>query len=88
MLWGYPSSMNADYAALTPWGQLAGALIMFVVLGFIPGYLCAGLLNALGRLRIPREIELAGLDFSDNAAVRADTSALQAAELAATRELN
>ena len=44
MLWGYPSSMNADYAAITPWGQLAGAVIMFFVLGFVPGYIAAVLL--------------------------------------------
>ena len=62
LLWGYPSSANAGYAPITPWGQAAGALIMFVVLGFIPCYITAWLLKRLGILRIPAAVELAGLD--------------------------
>ena len=41
MLWGYPSSPNTDFAPITPWGQLAGAVIMFGVLGLLPGFLVA-----------------------------------------------
>ena len=64
VLWGYPSSANAGYAKITPWGQLAGAAIMFVGLGFIPCWIAAWALKKLGLLRIPREVELAGLDHT------------------------
>jgi hypothetical protein len=33
------------------------------VLGFIPGWVTARILNAFGALRIPRQIEIAGLDI-------------------------
>ena len=29
----------------------------------IPGYIIARVLNGIGKLRIPREVELAGLDY-------------------------
>jgi hypothetical protein len=48
---------------VTPWGQLIGAIIMFWVLGFIPGYVLSWILNKAGLLRVPREVELAGLDY-------------------------
>ncbi len=63
ILWGYPSSPFEGYAVITPWGQLAGAVIMFFVLGFLPGFIAAKILNSFGILRIPREVELAGLDI-------------------------
>ncbi len=63
ILWGYPTSPNPNYALITPWGQFMGALIMFGLLGFLPGFLVAKILNHLGMLRIPREIELVGLDI-------------------------
>ena len=66
VLWGYPSSPFEGYAAITPWGQLAGALIMFFVLGFIPGLIAAKILNAVGLLRIPKEVEMAGLDITSS----------------------
>ena len=62
VLWGYPSSPNPEYASITPWGQLIGAIIMFFVLGFLPCYLVGALLKKLGVLRIPVAIELAGMD--------------------------
>ncbi len=63
MLWGYPSSPFEGYAPITPWGQFAGAIIMFFVLGFVPGWTVSKILQSFGMLRIPREIELAGLDI-------------------------
>jgi Amt family ammonium transporter len=33
------------------------------VLGFIPGWVAAKILDGLGLLRVPREVELMGLDF-------------------------
>ena len=74
MLWGYPSSPFEGYAVITPWGQMAGAFIMFVVLGFIPAWIVSKILHGMGMLRIPREIELAGLDI-DSEIVREDEAA-------------
>ncbi len=62
VLWGYPSSPNVDYANINPVGHFIGALIMFGLLGFLPGWVVAKILHALGSLRIPKAIELAGLD--------------------------
>jgi Amt family ammonium transporter len=64
MLWGYPSSPFEGYAAITPWGQFIGAIIMFFVLGFVPAWILSKILQARGLLRIPREIEMAGLDIN------------------------
>lgn len=63
MLWGYPSSPFEGYASITPWGQFIGAIIMFGVLGFLPAFVASKILNALGMLRIPQELEMAGLDI-------------------------
>jgi ammonia channel protein AmtB len=49
---------------VTPWGQFIGAIIMFWVLGFIPGYILSWILKKVGLLRIPREVEIAGLDHT------------------------
>ena len=62
VLWGYPSSPNPEYASITPWGQLLGAIIMFGLLGFLPCFIVAGVLKRAGLLRIPFEVEIAGLD--------------------------
>ena len=62
VLWGYPASPNPDYATITPWGQTVGAFIMFFVLGFLPCFVIGALLKRFDLLRIPREVELAGLD--------------------------
>ena len=85
VLWGYPSSANPAYASITPWGQLTGAIIMFFVLGFAPCYLVGWALKKLGMLRIPRAIELAGMDHSVLAQVEADAEELHRAELAVIR---
>lgn len=63
VLWGYPSSPFEGYATVNPVGMAVGAFIMFFVLGFLPAYIGASILNAGGLLRIPREVELMGLDF-------------------------
>ena len=65
LLWGHPSSPFEGYAAITPWGQFIGAIIMFFVLGFIPTFIVAKILKACDVLRIPMEIELAGLDLTE-----------------------
>lgn len=62
VLWGAPSSPYADFAAISPLGNFLGACIMFIVLGFIPTYILALILKSFGLLRVPKEIEIAGLD--------------------------
>ena len=54
---------GSTYATINPLGQFLGAIIMFFVLGLIPGYIIAKVLNGMGKLRIPREVEIAGLDY-------------------------
>ncbi len=69
---GYPSSgysvgsmwVGTDYAPINPLGMFIGAIVMFVVLGLIPGWCIAKILQLMGKLRIPREAELAGLDYN------------------------
>jgi ammonium transporter, Amt family len=65
VLWGTPSSAFEGYAAINPLGQLVGAVIMFGVLGFLPAWVLCAIFKAAGVLRIPREIELVGLDIAD-----------------------
>ncbi len=74
VLWGYPAAApvtaNAawfgntpeGFPAVNPLGNLLGAIIMFFVLGFLPTYGLAKLLDRFGLLRVPRAVELAGLD--------------------------
>ena len=78
VLWGHPSSPYEGFAAINPLGQLVGAVIMFGVLGFLPAWIVAKILHSQGLLRIPREIEVLGLDFLNNKeaeAARADVVA-------------
>ena len=37
---------------------------MFFVLGFFPGLIVSKILQGMGMLRIPREIEMVGLDIN------------------------
>ena len=66
VLWGHPASPYEGFASITPWGQFIGAVIMFWVLGFLPAFIIAKILNGMNLLRIPREVELLGLDFGSN----------------------
>jgi ammonia channel protein AmtB len=66
VLWGVPSSPYEGYAAINPVGQFIGALIMFVGLGFLPGFILAKMQAAAGVLRIPEEVELEGLDYAEH----------------------
>ncbi len=63
VLWGQPSSPYEGYAAINPLGQFIGAIIMFFVLGFVPAWIGAKVLNSFGVLRVPAKVELEGLDF-------------------------
>ena len=74
VLWGAPSSPYEGYATINPLGQLFGAIIMFGLLGFLPGWALAKIQQAAGVLRIPREVELQGLDFVENKVSKAAQS--------------
>ena len=50
---------------------------MFVVLGLIPGYVIAKVLHGMGKLRIPREAEIAGLDYEIMEAAKDDEKAVE-----------
>jgi ammonia channel protein AmtB len=84
VLWGYPSSPDAllgheeAFATVTPWGQLIGAIIMFFVLGFIPGYALSWVLKQFGLLRVPPEVEIAGLDYVNFAATQQEDDEIRA----------
>ena len=80
LLWGYPSSPNPEFASVNPFGQIIGAIIMFFVLGFIPGWVTAKILNGFGLLRIPRAVELMGLDTAALEEMRKDEAAIIVAE--------
>ena len=88
VLWGYPSSAysvgemwnGSNYAPINPLGMFLGAIVMFGVLGFLPGYVLAKILNGMGKLRIPHEVELAGMDYNVMEAAKADEDAFVAAE--------
>jgi ammonium transporter, Amt family len=81
VLWGTPASPYEGYAAINPLGQLTGAVIMFGLLGFLPGWLLGAIFKALGVLRIPREIELVGLDLADYHGRYLDEDDVRQAEL-------
>ena len=79
MLWGYPASPYWE-ATVNPIGMIIGAVIMFGVLGFLPGWVIAKILNSMGKLRIPREVEIAGLDYEFAESARNDQHAVSALE--------
>ena len=87
VLWGYPSSPFEGYAAINPLGQIAGAIIMFGVLGFLPGWIIALILKGCGILRIPEAVEIAGLDSAVRAEVEADEQAIVEAEKESAAQL-
>ena len=66
-------------ATINPLGQFIGAIIMFFVLGLIPGYIIARVLNGMGKLRIPREVEIAGLDYEMMESAKEDEKAVSSA---------
>jgi ammonia channel protein AmtB len=70
---------GSTYASINPLGQFLGAIIMFVVLGLIPGYIIAKILNGMGKLRIPREVEIAGLDYEMMESAKEDEKAVSSA---------
>jgi ammonia channel protein AmtB len=60
---GYPQGDAVPTINLM--GQVIGAIICTLFLGFIPGYLSSLVLKKLGMLRVSREDEIAGLDLAE-----------------------
>ncbi len=59
---GYPAlSGDAGVATISFFGQFVGMIVMALI-GFVPGYLFAGLFKAMGILRVGEAAEIAGLD--------------------------
>jgi len=82
LLWGYPASPYEGYATINPLGNTIGGFIMFFVLGFVPGWILATILNSFGLLRVPRQVELMGLDFKtlhEEEAARAEVRSVEKA---------
>jgi len=60
---GYPSLQGAagDASTISLIGQIVGAIV-FALVGFVPGYIVAMILKAMGMLRVPERAEIHGLD--------------------------
>ena len=69
-------------ARSSTFGQFLGAIIMFGVLGFLPGWVVAKVLHGMDLLRVPKEIELMGLDFASNQDEQAAADDVREAEKA------
>ena len=52
---------------------------MFFVLGMLPGWILAKILHGMGKLRIPREAEIAGLDYEIMEAAKDDEKSVASA---------
>ena len=52
-------------APINIFGQIGGVAICAIGLGFIPGYVASWILNKLGLLRVPPEVEVTGLDLRE-----------------------
>ena len=52
---------------------------MFFLLGMLPGWIIAKILHGMGKLRIPREVELAGLDYEIMEAAKDDEKSVASA---------
>ncbi len=89
VLWGHPATAGyIDPATpITPWGQLAGALIMFGFLGFLPAFIVSSLLKKMGMLRVPVAVELVGLDLSEEIADEMDAIEVSEADIAEAKRL-
>ena len=63
LLWGYPSSIDLEGIYINPFGQFAGAIILFWILGYIPGYLSTKILKFFEILELSQTVQIAGQDI-------------------------
>ena len=88
VLWGHPATAAYhEVATINPLGQFLGAIIMFGVLGFVPGWVVSKILAGMGKLRVPPAVELVGLDMSGEIAEEADAIAVSEADIAEAKKL-
>lgn len=87
LLWGYPASPGEAYVIINPLGQFIGAMILFWVVGYIPGYIAAGALEYFDLLRVPEAVEIAGIDLAAEVEMRQDADAVIKSEKQAVQEL-
>jgi ammonia channel protein AmtB len=89
MLWGHPATAgyHETVASITPWGQFAGAVVMFFVLGFVPAWIASTIMKSLGVLRVPASVELIGLDISAEIISELEAKEVSAADMDEARRL-
>ena len=58
---------------------IIAVMLVIFVLGMFPGYVIAKVLNGMGKLRIPREVEIAGLDYEMMESAKEDEKAVSSA---------
>ena len=73
-----PSKMRGVAFPKAKYGVIL-AIIMFGVLGMLPGYVIAKVLHGMGKLRIPRDVEIAGLDYEMMESAKRDERAVSSA---------
>lgn len=62
---GYPAlSGDVGVATTSFLGQFVGLIVM-ALCGFVPGYLISLVMKAMGKLRVPENVEIAGLDITE-----------------------
>ena len=59
---GYPASGDIPPTSFV--GQLVGAITM-IATGFIPGYVISLVIKSMGWLRVPDEVQIAGIDKAE-----------------------
>ena len=92
LLSGQVVHVNIDSVVVSVLGQSLAAAIMFIALGFIPGFAIAWLLRWFDILRLPRRMEILGIDTHHHYQNKADLSDcididLAAVEAERTREM-
>ena len=89
VLWGHPATAGyiENVATINPIGQIIGAVICFFGIGFLPAYIVANILKAMGMLRVPAAAELAGLDLVGSEQEAMEAAAVREAEATEARKL-
>ncbi len=89
VLWGHPATAGyiENVATINPIGQIIGAVICFFGIGFLPAYIVANILKAMGMLRVPAAAELAGLDLVGSEQEAMEAAAVREAEATEAQKL-
>jgi len=60
---GYPGPAD-NIPAISLWGQFASAVV-FILVGFVPGYVLSYIMKAMDWLRVPDAVQKAGIDAAE-----------------------